>query len=190
MGPASVDPQVACQISSNQWYMDAMDLNHSRSYVVTMPDPMSAWFEVMLLPCFDRTCVGDGEEGGVPFCCRALFVPLTQDGIERLKRDSSNQAGHEPSRWTDVERRLLGEVIGEIVVHEDGKEVSISILRLLPMIVRPCVADALFEIYVRTVPSVVDSMEAAGVMMPGARSIVDRGYAGTVGDHHPDQEAP
>lgn len=182
--------QVACRIAQNPCFMDAMDLNHSRSYSVTMPDPMSARFDVTLLPCFDPTCVGDGDDECVPFCCRAHFVPLTDAGISRLKRDSSNQAGQESSRWTDVERRLLGEVIGEIVVHEGGKEVSVSILRLMPMIVRPCVAAALFEIYVRTVPSVVELMETVGVMMPGARSIIDRRDAAAIRDHDAEPDAP
>jgi len=161
--------------------MDTIQLGSGRRCRVTLSDPMDARFTVVLDPCEAPDC-RVADEPVMEYCCRASFRPLTEAGKERLGRDWENQRHLRTSDMTDIEVRLLGEVLEALTVRDGGEEREIEILRLIPLVIRRCAAAALYEAYVRIVPSVVALMEGMGIEMVQARSILDGCDGRSVGD--------
>ena len=165
--------------------MDTIPLDHSSAYIITIDDPKLAAFSVTLYPCDHPNCQGD--DGSMPaYCCRGSFDPLTSDGIGRLRHDWADLQGHVPIGAEDIECRLLAEVLRVLTIEENGVDRNIQIPGLIPLIIHRCAADALYEVYVRTVPSIISILGAEGISLPRAESILDRGEGGSVGHYGTD----
>ena len=165
--------------------MDAVSLDHSSAYTIRIDDPRAASFSVTLYPCLLLDCKGD-EKIPPSYCCKATFDPLRPEAIERLKRDWGNLSSVVAVGTSDIECRILGEVLQTLTIEEEGVDRVIEIPGLIPLIIRRCAADALYEVYIRTVPTIVDLLAAEGIPMPRARLILDRSDRGPVGDDGPD----
>lgn len=154
--------------------MEPIHLDHSSAYMITIHDPRVADFSVTLYPCKVMNCREEGELERT-YCCRGRFTPLTDDSMQRLRRDWKDLQNRTPIGSEDIECRVLAEVLQTLTTQIGGTDRNIDIPGLIPMIIRRCAADALYEVYVRTVPGIVETMEAEGIAMPKARSILDRG---------------
>lgn len=154
--------------------METIHLDHSSVYTITIHDPRMADFSVTLYPCEVLDCREDGDPERT-YCCRGRFTPLTDAAIERLKRDWEDLRNRISIGSEDIECRVLSEVLQTLTTQIKGTDRTIDIPGLIPLIIRRCAANALYEVYIRTVPYIVETMEAEGIAMPRARSILDRG---------------
>ena len=156
--------------------MDPLDINND--YSIVLDDPTTAEFTVTLFPC----SMSDDDEYDKPFCCRAKFRPLTWESANRLKHDIQDPTGWMMAEEYDVECRILGVVLDNLTCIIEGSEKTIRIQGMIPLIIRKCVTDALYNIYVRTVPKMVTMMTAVGIDVPRARSILDGCDSRSIGD--------